>query len=70
MNPEAEYPELLNMKQGEIFVENASIWKDGKKIAHVEVARVINSKDKNDLAKGLKAKYDGDECYMITISKC
>jgi len=69
MNPETEYPELLSMKQGEIFVENAVIWKEGKKIAHVDIRQVINMKDKNDLAKELKARYTGDECYMIIICK-
>lgn len=70
MNPETEYPELLNMKQGDLFVENAVIWKDGKKIAHIDIKQMISAKDKNDLAKELKAKYDGDDCYMIIISKC
>ena len=56
MNPETEYPELLSMKQGEIFVENAVIWKEGKKIAHVDIRQVISLKDKNELAKELKGE--------------
>lgn len=69
MNPESEYPELSTMKSNEIFVESADIWLNCKKIAAIEIKKIINVKDKNDIAKELKLKYSGDACYMRLISK-
>jgi hypothetical protein len=63
---EERYPELRNMKANELFIEWACIMQ-GTHAVKLNLKRIIKKKDKDSLARELKATYQGDRIYMSTI---
>ena len=57
MSPETQYPELKDMKPGEIFIEWAYIVKS-KNVIKIHVKRIIPKKEKTIFVKALKLEYN------------
>jgi hypothetical protein len=74
MNLETMYPELIEMKKDEIFIEWAYIVKEFNYIK-VYVKKIIPKKEKNIFVKALKVEYNvhNDETFecvnLVTIEK-
>jgi hypothetical protein len=74
MNIEVQYPELINMKKDELFVEWAYIVKEFRYIK-VYIRKIIPKKERNIFKKALELEYDvhNDETFecinLVTIEK-
>jgi hypothetical protein len=68
MNPENLYPELKDMKPGEIFVEYARITKNDK-ITMIPVKKIILKDGRDDFVRELKRIIDYEIVELMTISK-
>lgn len=66
---EEQYPELKNMKLNEMFIEFARVEKEGQILAKFRMNSIALKKDRDVIARGLKAQYQGDQVYLTTIFK-
>jgi len=63
-----KYPQLKDLKPGEIFVESARIFKD-KSYFSVYIGKVIDKDGQGEMIKALKSQLKADKAYLTTITK-
>ena len=69
MIADKEYPEVLTLKDSELFIECAKIWVKNNGIKSVPVLKVMAKKDINDFCWRMRAEYDSDTIELITIKR-
>lgn len=68
MNPESQYPELATMSKDELFIEKASIMLNNTRLV-LYIKKVVPKNEWQNYAKEVKATYNCDSVYFMTIEK-
>jgi hypothetical protein len=61
---EAEYRELVDMQDNELFVEGANIW-HGTNKAIAFIKQVIKRDDLDEQLRELKSRYNTEDVYLV-----